>query len=365
MKILRLLLFPFSLIYGFFLFVRNKLYDWNLFKSHSFNFPVISVGNLSTGGTGKTPHIEYLVRLLKDEYNTAILSKGYKRKSEGFVLAEKNSSFEDVGDEPRQYKQKFPDIDVAVDNKRAHGIKKLKTMIPELNIVLLDDAFQHRSVNPGINILITEHNKLYINDTVLPTGNLREFARGSRRADIIIVSKTPVVLSPIERRRIKAELKPKPYQKIYFSFVKYGEFTPITPSAEKINDQKKLSQGFSVIMLTGIANEKPFLFFLKRKAKRVIEFNFKDHHEFTKKDIESVKDAYTAILGSKKIIVTTEKDVQRLKTEQVWETIKDLPVFYIPIRIDFHGKDKEEFNDQILRHVSANTGNNKIHKEPN
>ena len=205
--IVRILLFPFSIIYGAILFIRNKLYDWNIFKSNPFNFPVIVVGNLSLGGTGKTPHIEYLIRLLQSEYKIATLSRGYKRKSKGFFLSNENSTINDIGDEPLQYKTKFNNLIVAVDEKRVNGIKKIKETHPKIELILLDDAYQHRAVKAGLNILITEYNKLYNKDSVIPSGRLREFACGSNRADIIIVSKTKSDLSLSERENVINQLK--------------------------------------------------------------------------------------------------------------------------------------------------------------
>ncbi len=205
-KIINILLFPLSLLYGSIIFFRNRLYDWGILKSKEFNFPVISVGNLAMGGVGKTPHVEYLVNLLKNDFIVATLSRGYNRTTSGFCLATNNSTSIDLGDEPLQFKSKFNDIIVAVDENRVHGIAKLKEIHPEINIVLLDDAYQHRAVSPGINILVTDFSNLYINDTIVPSGRLREWAFGSKRADIIIVSKTSNILSPIDKRRIKESL---------------------------------------------------------------------------------------------------------------------------------------------------------------
>ena len=230
--ILQIILLPLSLLYGTILLIRNKCYDWGILKSTQFNLPVIVVGNLTLGGTGKTPHIEYLIRLLKNNHKIATLSRGYKRKSKGFLLSNEDSTINDIGDEPLQYKLKFDPLIVAVDEKRVNGINNIKKIHPETDIILLDDAYQHRAVKAGLNILITEYNRPYNKDYVIPSGRLREFSCGSDRADIIIVSKTNADLSLLERKNVINQLKPKLHQAIYFSYIKYGEITPFTNTAK-------------------------------------------------------------------------------------------------------------------------------------
>ncbi|PCJ24412.1 MAG: tetraacyldisaccharide 4'-kinase [Flavobacteriales bacterium] len=355
MKIVYILLFPFSLIYGSILYLRNKLYDWNLFKSTTFDFPVISVGNLTLGGVGKTPHIEYLVRLLKEEFKVATLSRGYKRSTSGFHLSNKNSTVTDIGDEPLQYKLKFNQILVAVDEKRVNGIKKIREIHPETNVILLDDAYQHRSVKPGVNILITDYSELYINDFVVPSGKLREWHYGSKRADIIIVSKTSSVLPARDQRKILEKLNPKPHQKVYFSYIKYDSINPFTDAA--IRSQNEVNEHFSILLLSGIGKPEPLFHKLKDEYNSVEHIKFSDHHNFTYSDVIDIRKHYKTLHGNNKIIITTEKDIMRLSLPKILNQLQDIPIFYIPIEICFHGNDKEEFDKQILEYVKENSRN--------
>jgi len=227
MPLLRILFYPLSLLYGTIMLCRNKLYDVGFFSSSAFNIPIISVGNLSMGGTGKTPHIEYLIRLLKPEFYIATLSRGYGRKTKDFLLADTQSTVNDIGDEPLQFKNKFPKMPVAVDEKRLRGVKRILELFPSIQSILLDDAFQHRPVKSGLSIVLTDFNKLYIDDHVVPSGTLREFPMGIKRADIIIITKCPHIPLPIERKGIVDKLKLLPHQKIFFTTICYGEFIPL------------------------------------------------------------------------------------------------------------------------------------------
>jgi tetraacyldisaccharide 4'-kinase len=354
-KIANILLFPFSLLYGSIIFIRNKFYDWSIFKSKEFNFPIISVGNLAMGGVGKTPHVEYLIKLLNPNFNVATLSRGYKRATSGFYLATDNSTTNELGDEPLQFKKKFTTVPVAVDEKRVNGINKLKEIHPETNVILLDDAYQHRAVTPGINILVTDFSNLYINDTMVPSGRLREWGWGSKRADIIIVSKTSNVLSPIDKRRIRESLNAKPYQTIYFSYLKYGNLIPFTDAAKKIPD--KIGKNYSILLLTGIAKAGLLFYKLYNEFSLVEHFKFSDHHNFTESDTINIKEKFKTLFGNNKIIITTEKDIMRLSLPKILKQLQDIPIFYIPIEICFHGNDKEDFEEQILKYVTANSRN--------
>jgi tetraacyldisaccharide 4'-kinase len=354
-KFLRIILFPLSLLYGCIVFLRNKLYDWGIFPSTEFDIPTISVGNLCVGGTGKTPHIEYLIRLLKSEFYIATLSRGYGRKTKGFILSDTQSTAKDIGDEPLQFKKKFSGLRIAVDGKRVRGIKKLLLEFPSLQTILLDDAFQHRAVKPGISIVLTDFSKLYLNDHVIPTGSLREFRSGIQRADIIIITKCPEILLPIERKRLIKETNALPHQHVYFSYIKYGDFIPV--NGEAINPLSKeyyFERNFSVVLLTGIANTKALEYYLKGKVKNIVPAKFPDHHHFTKNDLENVQKTFNDISSSNKIILTTEKDAMRLKSPEFTDILKNTPIFYIPIEVDFHDKDKGEFNEQVLHYVRAN-----------
>ncbi len=370
MKLLRIIAYPFSILYGLLLFVRNKFYDWGIFRSTGFKIPVISVGNLSVGGTGKTPHIEYLLQLLNADYQTATLSRGYGRKTKGFLLSDTSSTASEIGDEPLQFKNKYPHIPVAVDEKRVRGVKHLLQLFPSLQAVLLDDAFQHRAIKPGLSIVLTDFSKPYFDDHVLPSGTLREFRSGIKRADIIIVTKCPEILLPIERARLEKSIKPKTHQQLYFSYIQYGEFLPfhkttITPFSKAYYFERH----YSIVLLTGIANTQPLEYYLKDKAKAVVSVKFPDHHSFTVEDIENVRKIFDNIASANKILLTTEKDAMRLKTPELSEALNHMPLFYMPIEIKFHEKDArskdsggEDFNKQILDYVRTNQRNSSLHK---
>ncbi len=351
-KILSILLYPFSILYGLTTYFRNKLYDVGLFSSREFKIPVISVGNLNVGGVGKTPHVEYIVRLLHI-YKVATLSRGYKRSTKGFYKADITSTVNDIGDEPLQYKTKFDSIVVAVDENRVRGITNIKATCSETKVIILDDAYQHRAVKPGLNILVTDYSKLYINDLVLPSGRLREWATGSSRADIIIVSKTPTILSPIDIRRIKDELKPKPYQEIFFSYTQYGNLIPFTTNAKSLQIENQ--KNCSVLLITGIAKPSPLFYHIKDHFNIVEHLKFSDHHNFDTNDINNIKNSFNNLYGNNKLIITTEKDIMRLSLPEIKQQIEDLPIFYQPIEIAFHGNGKEEFDSKILKYVRANT----------
>jgi tetraacyldisaccharide 4'-kinase len=362
MKLLKMLAFPVSMLYGIITWLRNKLYDAGIFRSASFDVPVICVGNLSVGGTGKTPHIEYLIKLLEEKRTIATLSRGYGRSSSGFMEITETSTAREAGDEPLQFKMKFGNrIIVAVDKKRVHGIKKLMALHPGINTILLDDAFQHRSVSPSLNILLTDYNNIYLNDHMLPTGTLREFRSGARRADIIIVTKTPANLSPIEKRRLVKEISPKPYQQVYFSYITYGE--PVALNAENSPAPFLPAKTLDIVLLTGIANPAQLEDHLSGKVKSIVPVHFPDHHEYSAGDLEKLRKIFDNFAGENKIILTTEKDAMRLKRPEIMDKLASLPVFYIPIAVKFHDKDEEAFDKQIHDHVRANPVHHRAHKE--
>ncbi len=360
MKIISFLLYPVALLYGMINFLRNKCYDWGILRKTSFNFPVISVGNLSMGGSGKTPHVEYLVRLLKNTFKLATLSRGYGRNTRGFLIASSKSHSKEIGDEPVQFKQKFPDLLVAVDERRVHGIRQLKNKHPEIEVVVLDDAFQHRALKPGLNILLTDFHNLYPEDYPFPTGQLREFRNGSKRADIIVVTKTPSILSPITVRRIQDLIKPKPHQKLYFSYIKYGPITLMPGSkAPEVPDKYN-----TVLMFAGIANIYPLEEHVRGLTNHLEILQFNDHHNYSSKDLEKIREKFETIYTRNKIIITTEKDAMRLSLPAVPEFISDLPIYYIPIEIKLHRDYRKDFNDQIINYVTENSSNSRIHSKP-
>lgn len=350
----RLLLYPFSLIYGLVVLIRNLLYDWNVYKSTSFDIPVICIGNLSTGGTGKTPHTEYLIRLLSDKYNVATLSRGYGRKTRGFLTGSNFSTSEELGDEPLQFASKFSNIRIAVDEDRVHGINELTYRFPDLNLVLLDDGFQHRAVKPGLSILLTDFYHLYTEDHLLPSGSLREHRSAAKRADIIIVTKTRKVHSPITRQRLNESLKPAPHQRLYLSYIKYGQITSVHRTECSVKRGKEYN---TIFMFAGIENPYPLEDHLKSQCIELVSMTFPDHHRYTTKDIARIKRSWDDIYTRNKLMVTTEKDFMRLKDPRIWNLVVNLPLHYLPIEIDFHHGDKEAFDNQILNYVEKNRRN--------
>jgi len=356
-KFFQFILLPFSLVYAFATAIRNKLFDWNIMKQRSFTTPIISVGNLSVGGTGKTPYVEYLINLLKDEYKVAILSRGYKRITKGFIIASDKSSSSEIGDEPFQIHRKFPEITVSVDEKRIRGIKKLQNTTHNPDVIILDDAFQHRYVKPGLSILLTDYHNLYTNDFPLPSGRLRECRAGARRADIIIVTKSSKVLSPIVRKDIKEKIKPKNHQELFFSYIKYGNFTSLT--GEELKAEKIFYS--SILLVTGIANTYPLEEYLGRFCDDMEIIKFPDHHSYTEKDVLKIIETFENIARKNKVIVTTEKDAMRLIHPDIINHLIPLPVYYIPIKSELHKQNKGKFNNLILDYVRKNSGNYKVH----
>jgi tetraacyldisaccharide 4'-kinase len=333
MSILRKILFPFALLYGIVMLVRNFLYDLRVFKSSSFPFPVICVGNLSVGGTGKSPMIEYLLTLLLSNHKTATLSRGYGRNSSGFHLLDGSETAEMVGDEPLQFKSKFRRAIIAVDEKRTRGISMLRSgSSPE--VILLDDAFQHRKVKAGLNILLTTYNELYIDDFILPTGNLREPASGAQRAQIIVVTKCPKNLTVKKQIQIKKRLKLKNYQKLFFSYIEYSNKVYSAKPGKlisSISDEK-------ITLVTGIANPQPLCDYLDQLHMDFEHLDFPDHHKFTKEDLNRIMEA--------PLVLTTEKDFMRLKGGMSHPNL-----YYIPIKMKFIGSKALEFDQQIERYV--------------
>lgn len=365
MKFLRIILYPFAQLYGLLVAFRNKCYDLGIFSSTEFNLPVISVGNLTLGGTGKTPHIEYIIRLLKGKYRIATLSRGYGRTSSGFMLADEQSTSALVGDEPKQFKRKFPDVEVAVDARRVRGIRKLLAKFPNLNLILLDDAFQHRAVKPGLSVLLTDYTKLYYTDTMVPSGTLREWHSGVKRADIIVVTKTPALFSPLEKKRIIKDIKPLPYQRIYFSYLRYGNFVPMLSECgwPALNKDECFASRYTIVLLTGIANAWHLEYFLKDKVKKLVTVRFSDHHEYSLTEVMRLQEKFNDLRDENKIILTTEKDAMRLDKPALLEILRGLPVYYVPIEIAFHDRDEQEFNQQINDYIRANPFNKGVYKE--
>jgi len=364
---MRFLLFPVSLIYGLVVWVRNILYDFNILGSESFQLPVISVGNLTTGGTGKTPHIEYLIRLLSKEQRVATLSRGYKRKTQGFLVAGVSTRVDDIGDEPMQFHAKFKDIIVSVGEDRVAAIHSLLIQPKKPDVILLDDAFQHRAVKPGHSILIIEYDKLMKEDYLLPVGSLREAKSGMKRADTIVISKSPVILVPIERKRLLEFITVLPHQEVFFSYYNYGEFIRFNSKPGMISMSSKyyMDMRFSILLVTGIANPGSMIEHLRRQTDKLYTLHFPDHHDFTLNDIEKIQTAFTDMAGTNKIIVTTEKDMMRLRRPELEETLRNLPVFYLPVEVAFHHNEQDKFNQRILNYVRKNQSNQSVHHTTN
>ena len=343
----QVILFPVSILYGLFMAVRNILFDLGILPSKSFPKPVISVGNLSFGGTGKTPQIEYLVRLLIPRMPVATLSRGYGRKSSGYIEASRRSNAKYIGDEPLQMLKKFEGLRVAVDEKRSRGVQRLFDRHPDLGVVLLDDAFQHRYVKPGLSILLTDYHKPYSEDHVLPSGTLREFPSGARRADIVVVTKTPKIFSPITRRRIIEELNLHSRQHIFFSYIHYGDPVPVFDQALTFP-----AKVINILLVTGIANDGPLREHLERQCSELVPMRYGDHHRYTVRDAEAIVKKFNDLPTQKKVLVTTEKDAMRLKTPALIPYLKNLPLFCVPIETEFHGSDKAQFDHEILSYVN-------------
>lgn len=355
MKLLRVLAFPFTFLYGSIVRVRNYLYDKNIFRSNRFDSPVIGIGNLSVGGTGKTPHIEYLIRLLKTEgIEIAVLSRGYKRLSKGYVEAIDESTIWDIGDEPKQIKNKFKnEVTVAVDSNRVRGIAELfgKTSPPD--VVLLDDCLQHRAIDPGLKILLTDYQSPYCEDYLLPSGNLREPRCGADRADIIIVTKTPKVLSPLEVRRIHSELKVKEHQQLFFSSISYGGIHPLFDDEEPITD---LNQVDEILLVTGIANPTYLLNYLETFKLKIKHLKYRDHYAFMKKDLMTIREAFEGLSSNKKLILTTEKDAMRIIDHKFNDIVNEFPFYFQEIEITLR-ENREEFDKRILDYVREHKRN--------
>lgn len=363
-RFLKVLLLPFSLLYGLIVAMRNMLFDLNVLTSTEFKIPVISVGNITVGGTGKTPHIEYLITLLKDDYKLATLSRGYKRKSKGFILSDEKSTANQIGDEPMQIKRKFPDILVSVDSKRVNGVKNLLKSEHgnDLSAILLDDAYQHRYIKPGLSILLIDYNRPITRDFIMPYGRLRESAEERSRANIIIVSKAPAKMTPIERRIIVKELKILPYQKLYFTCLDYGNLQPVfSKQALNIGDEDWGKESFSILLVTGIANPQPLREYLDSFSDRIEELHFPDHHAFNQKDIQAIEKKFKELKGENKIIITTEKDATRIFDMEIKQKSIQKHLFYVPLCIKFLNEDKSKFDNQILNYVKKNKRSSNLH----
>ncbi len=349
-------LYPLSLIYATVVALRNKFYDWKIFKSFEFTLPVITVGNITVGGTGKTPHTELLVSLLKDRVATAVLSRGYKRKTKGFHYVEITDTVAMAGDEPLQMKRKFPEVTFAVDADRVAGIRRLQREVENLGVVILDDAYQHRRVRPSLSLLMVDYTRPVTEDHYLPYGRLRDSLSQKHRADVVVVTKCPSKMQPIEQRLMTKKMNLYPYQHLYFTGINYGFPRPVFSKTAVLPHTVH-----EVIAITGIANPVPFIEHLTTFAKVIKHLDFPDHHVFTRKDIKHINALAAAHPGVP--IFTTEKDAQRLQMiNECSEQLKK-QLFYVPIKVAFlSASEGEKFSKFITDYVQKNKRNTILHR---
>lgn len=357
LKSFRILLFPLAIIYWLIILVRNKLYDKNILSSATFGLPLICVGNLSVGGTGKSPMVEFLVRNLKDNFRVATLSRGYKRKTKGYALANERSDALEIGDEPMQFKLKFPDVPVAVGEERLDAISQLLHDKPGTQSIILDDAFQHRAIKAGMNILLTDHNNLFTRDFYLPTGDLRDIKSSYKRAEIVVVTKCDPVITENEKQKIVEEIRPIDGQHIFFTANSYTDPYHIIKKQETI----ELVEGIEVLLVTGIANPQPLKDLLLEHSETYYMLHYPDHHIFTIDDWKDIKKRFDKIESTNKIILTTEKDAVRLA--KFGEQLNDVPIYVIPLRHHFLFNEEEKFLLLIKNYIS-NFNPDTIDKKP-
>ena len=347
-------LLPLSWLYGVGSDFRNMLFNTGILSSKSYSIPIISVGNITAGGTGKTPHIEYLIRLLSERYRVAVLSRGYKRRSRGYVLAQPDTPMEMIGDEPWQIKEKFPQAYVAVDTNRRHGIERLMTdqKTRDVQVILLDDAYQHRYVTPGINILLIDYHRMITEDRLLPAGRLRERVSSKIRANMVIVTKCPRNLTPIGYRVVQQSLHLKPYQSLFFSTFKYGNLRKLFTKGEMPLEQIR-KDSMHVLLVTGIGNPQQMEQDMRKFAQYVTPLSYSDHHYFTPQNVEEINNAALK-MPKPMIVVTTEKDAPRLKKMQGFNKVVRDNLFVFPIEIEILKEKEETLKEQVINYLHKN-----------
>lgn len=348
-------LLPLSWLYGVGSDFRNMLFNTGILSSKSYSIPIINVGNITAGGTGKTPHIEYLIRLLSERYRVAVLSRGYKRRSRGYVLAQPDTPMEMIGDEPWQIKEKFPQAYVAVDTNRRHGIERLMTdqKTRDVQVILLDDAYQHRYVTPGINILLIDYHRMITEDRLLPAGRLRERVSSKIRANMVIVTKCPRNLTPIGYRVVQQSLHLKPYQSLFFSTFKYGNLRKLFTKGEMPLEQIR-KDSMHVLLVTGIGNPQQMEQDMRKFAQYVTPLSYSDHHYFTPQNVEEINNAALK-MPKPMIVVTTEKDAPRLKNMQGFNEVVRDNLYVFPIEIEILKEKETTLNEQIINYVHKNS----------
>jgi len=346
LKSFRILLLPFSLLYWLGIAIRNWFYDKKLLPSGSFGLPIICVGNLSIGGTGKSPMVEYLVRLLQPEFRIATLSRGYKRRTTGYALADERTTALDIGDEPMQFHLKFPSLPVAVGEERMVAIPQLLHDRPDTQAIILDDAFQHRAVRAGLNILLTPFTNLFTRDFYLPTGDLRDLKSSYLRSHIIIVTKCPVDISAEEKKRITEEINPTRHQSVFFTAIEYG-----TPYHINTREEYQLEASNELLLVTGIANPEPLKLFVEEHSREYIMLEYPDHYIFTIDDLKEIRKKFRMMESPGKVILTTEKDAVRLMKFR--SELSDLPLYVIPVRHHFLFSEGEQFNQLVINFIRS------------
>lgn len=340
------ILYPFSFLYDTVTALRNRMFDLGLKKSINFEVPTVVVGNLALGGTGKTPMVEFLIRSFKEQYHIATLSRGYGRKTTGFLMANEGLHAHDIGDEPFQIYQKFgKEVTVAVGEERILAIPYILAERPETDLLLLDDAFQHRYVEGDINILLTTYQKPFFEDKILPMGTLREHPKGARRADVVIVTKCPEDLDAEVRERYRSKIRQ--YSKegclILFSGLKYGEPYSVNHSSDQL--------GAEVILLSGIANNEVLQAEVKRKYNLLDTVEFPDHHKYTDRDLKEVFTLWEKHKSRKPAILTTEKDAVKLKDDKFLNYLREIPIFALPVEVSLHPKEEEVFLSLLAKTI--------------
>lgn len=356
-------LLPLSFLYGIGVGVRNALFEMGVLKSRSFTMPVISVGNITIGGAGKTPHVEYLIRLLQDKVKVSVLSRGYKRKTKGYILAGEKTTSIEIGDEPYQMFRKFgKNIHVAVNADRCEGIEHLRhdEATRDTDVVLLDDAYQHRYVKPGVNILLVDYHRLIVYDKLLPAGRLREPKEGKRRADVVIVSKCPEDLRPMDFRVITKALDLYPYQKLFFTTLSHAELQPVFPEGGNVKFED-IDENSNLMVVTGIASPQHLLVDLGKKTKNIVPMSFGDHHRFTARDVARINNAFD-IMPQPRVIITTEKDASRLIDVDGLSDDVRRNIYALPVEIKFMLDQGEQFDEYVLSYVQKNSKNSILSK---
>ncbi len=357
----KILLLPLSKVYGMVTSLRNNMFDWKILKQHEFSIPTISIGNISAGGTGKTPHTEYLVGALRNDYNIAVLSRGYKRATSGFVLATPHSTPRDIGDEAYQVYHKFGrKIVVAVCEDRVKGIERILQTNPEINLIILDDAFQHRYVKPTLSIVLTEFKEPFFRDDLLPYGRLRESPKSKERADIVVVTKCPDGIKPITFRTFEKDLDLRPHQSLFYSRFSYDTPRPIfRDKCRRTAELDRLGEDDVILAVCGIGNPKPFLRYVKSFRPRVKVNVFNDHHEYTRKDLEMILERFNEMKGTRKIILTTEKDAVRLLNNPYFPPELKPYIYFVPVYVDFFRGESDSFSNTVAKLLNERTAHSR------